>query len=112
MHHFSIPVKVERRAMVSIKAENLEDAIAQVKVLGVKNKITGFGQKNEGVVINYEDVEIYNPGYTLDPDIVVEVAKKDVEESKFDAGINLNDFLGTYPSDKEEELPQGTEEGP
>ena len=68
MYNLFIPVYVERKAVIRIKAANVEDAISQIKILGNDNQVTGISTKNEGVEINYEEIEDYNPGHTLNPE--------------------------------------------
>ena len=63
MHHFVIPVMVERRAMVNVEAVNLMSAVEIVQLKGVDSKVTGVSGININIVVDHARVEEFNPSY-------------------------------------------------
>ena len=60
---FSIPVIVERYAMVNVKSSSLKAAIRSVEKMGVKSKVTALSTQNVSVRVNHEKINEYNPAH-------------------------------------------------
>lgn len=110
MEKFMIPIKWKNWGVINIEAENLDKAVEEVN-LNINEINIPDGEAVEGShEIDFEELELLNPGYRLKPRDIIGAQTTEQEERRVKIGECLTQKeeeawrgMGEYLGDHDEE---------